>query len=127
MVSAAAAMDAVVDLVAAGGSLVAVAFRLTAADDPEVGPLLMPAVAPRLSRTPGGVRWPGPRLGQHTDEVLAEAGLDDDAPFPERELGTPRGRQGAPRKKVALPEGWLDDTDGRGAHLREDVDETTGG
>ena len=48
-------------------------------EDPELGPLLMPAVAPRLSRTPGGVRWPGPRLGQHTDEVLAEAGLDDDA------------------------------------------------
>ena len=59
------------------------------------------------------------------DELLA--GLDDDAPFPERELGTPRGRQGAPRKKVVLPDGWLDDTDGRGAHLREDVDETTGG
>ena len=53
--------------------------------------------------------------------------LDDTAPFPERELVTPRGRQGAPRKKVVLPEGWLDDTDGRGAHLREDADETTGG
>lgn len=47
-------------------------------DDPEVGELLVPAVAPRLSRTPGSVRWPGPRLGQHTDEVLAEAGLSDD-------------------------------------------------
>ena len=58
------------------------------------------------------------------DELLA--GLDDTAPFPERELGTPRGRQGAPRKRVVLPDGWLDDTDGRGAHLREDVDETTG-
>ncbi len=44
-------------------------------DDPEVGPLLMPAPAPRLSRTPAEVRWPGPRLGAHTDEVLAEAGL----------------------------------------------------
>jgi len=59
------------------------------------------------------------------DELLA--GLDDTAPFPERELGTPRGRQGAPRKRVVLPDGWLDDTDGRDAHLREDVDETTGG
>jgi nifR3 family TIM-barrel protein len=59
-------------------------------------------------------------------DVLLD-GLDDDAPFPERELGTPRGRQGAPRKKVVLPDGWLDDTDGRGAHLREDADETTGG
>jgi nifR3 family TIM-barrel protein len=54
-------------------------------------------------------------------------GLDGDEPFPERELGTPRGRQGAPRSKVVLPEGWLDDTDGRGSHLREDADETTGG
>lgn len=44
-------------------------------DDPEVGRLLMPAPAPRLSRTPAEVRWPGPRLGAHTDEVLAEAGL----------------------------------------------------
>jgi nifR3 family TIM-barrel protein len=59
-------------------------------------------------------------------DVLLD-GLAGDAPFPERELGTPRGRQGAPRKKVVLPEGWLDDTDGRGAHVREDTDETTGG
>jgi nifR3 family TIM-barrel protein len=59
------------------------------------------------------------------DELLED--LDDAAPFPERELGTPRGRQGAPRKKVVLPDGWLDDTDGRGSHLREDADETTGG
>ena len=50
---------------------------LAEVDDPDVGPLLMPAVAPRLSRTPGGIRWPGPRLGQHTDEVLADAGLDE--------------------------------------------------
>lgn len=59
------------------------------------------------------------------DDLLA--GLDGDAPFPERELGTPRGRQGAPRKKVVLPDGWLDDTDGRGSHVREDAVETTGG
>jgi crotonobetainyl-CoA:carnitine CoA-transferase CaiB-like acyl-CoA transferase len=43
--------------------------------DAEVGPVLMPAPAPRLSRTPTAVRWAGPRLGQHTDEVLTEAGL----------------------------------------------------
>ena len=46
---------------------------------------------------------------------------------PRARAGHPAGRQGSPRKKVVLPEGWLDDTDGRGAHLREDADETTGG
>lgn len=38
--------------------------------------LAMPAVVPRLSDTPGEIRWPGPALGEHTDEVLAELGLD---------------------------------------------------
>jgi alpha-methylacyl-CoA racemase len=31
----------------------------------------------KLSRTPGGVRAPGPVLGEHTDEVLAAAGYSD--------------------------------------------------
>ncbi|SCL28009.1 alpha-methylacyl-CoA racemase [Micromonospora rhizosphaerae] len=35
-----------------------------------------PAPAPRFSGTPTGVRRPPPRPGEHTDEVLAEAGLD---------------------------------------------------
>ena len=38
----------------------------------------LPGPAPRFSRTPGAVRWPGPALGAHTDEVLAAAGLDDE-------------------------------------------------
>ena len=59
------------------------------------------------------------------DALLAE--LDPGEPFPESILGAPRGRQGSPRKRVVLPEGWLDDTDGRGAVVREDADETTGG
>nr|KAJ3417926.1 hypothetical protein HK105_000583 [Polyrhizophydium stewartii] len=42
-----------------------------------------PAAAPRLSRTPArpsrdGVALPEPRIGQHTTEVLAEAGLSED-------------------------------------------------
>jgi len=37
--------------------------------------------------------------------------LDPDEPFPVAALGTPRGRQGSPRR-VVLPEGWLEDTDG---------------
>jgi nifR3 family TIM-barrel protein len=58
------------------------------------------------------------------DRLLAE--LDPDEPFPVSELGAPRGRQGSPRR-VALPEGWLDDTDGTSLHLTEDASETTGG
>ncbi len=57
--------------------------------------------------------------------LLAE--LDPDEPFPVAELGAPRGRQGSPRQRVVLPEGWLDDTDGTGCGLREDASETTGG
>jgi hypothetical protein len=44
-----------------------------------------------------------------------------------QELGTPRGRQGAPRKRVVLPEGWLDDTDGHGCVIAEDAYDTSGG
>jgi formyl-CoA transferase len=30
----------------------------------------MQNVAPKLSRTPGSVRWPGPELGEHNDEIF---------------------------------------------------------
>ncbi|MBC8022785.1 MAG: CoA transferase [Burkholderiales bacterium] len=36
--------------------------------------LLLPGIVPKLSETPGGTRWVGPRLGEHTDEVLTAAG-----------------------------------------------------
>ncbi|MBL8555878.1 MAG: CoA transferase [Phenylobacterium sp.] len=40
------------------------------------GPIRMQNAFPKLSATPGRVRWPGPALGEHTDAVLAErAGL----------------------------------------------------
>lgn len=63
-------------------------------------------------------------LGELTS-LLEE--LDPDEPFPASVLGAPRGRQGSPRSRVVLPDGWLDDTDGRGSVLQEDADETTGG
>ena len=47
------------------------------------------------------------------DRLLAE--LDPTEPFPVSELGAPRGRQGSPRDRVVVPEGWLDDTDGGGS------------
>ena len=39
-------------------------------------PLAVPAVTPKLSATPGQTRWLGPRLGEHTDEVLGALGYD---------------------------------------------------
>ncbi len=38
-------------------------------EDPEIGPFPMQNVVPRLTGTPGEVRWTGPALGQHNDEV----------------------------------------------------------
>ena len=36
---------------------------------PELGPFPMQNVAPRLSATPGSVRWVGPELGAHNEEI----------------------------------------------------------
>jgi formyl-CoA transferase/CoA:oxalate CoA-transferase len=41
-------------------------------DHPSVGKVRVVGVPMRLSSTPGSVRTPSPRLGQHTDEVLRE-------------------------------------------------------
>lgn len=38
--------------------------------------LSIPAVVPRLSATPGGTKWLGPALGEHTQEVLEDLGYD---------------------------------------------------
>ena len=40
-----------------------------AVEDPDIGEFPMQNVIPRLSETPGKVRWTGPKLGQHNDEV----------------------------------------------------------
>ena len=39
-------------------------------EDPEIGAFPMQNVVPRLTGTPGEVRWTGPALGQHNDEVF---------------------------------------------------------
>ncbi|MEV8541200.1 CoA transferase [Streptomyces sp. NPDC051572] len=38
--------------------------------DADLGTVAMPTVPFRLSRTPGSIRWAGPRLGEHTEELL---------------------------------------------------------
>jgi crotonobetainyl-CoA:carnitine CoA-transferase CaiB-like acyl-CoA transferase len=46
--------------------------------DPQLGTVTMSAPTPRLSETPGSIRWAGPALGAHNAEVYAgELGLSD--------------------------------------------------
>ena len=40
--------------------------------------LLLPGMVPKLSETPGETRWIGPRLGEHTDELMRSLGYADD-------------------------------------------------
>jgi crotonobetainyl-CoA:carnitine CoA-transferase CaiB-like acyl-CoA transferase len=43
-------------------------------------PLKIPAILPKLNKTPGSTRWPGPTLGEHNKQVLGELlGLSTDA------------------------------------------------
>ncbi|EXI93054.1 MAG: Succinyl-CoA:(R)-benzylsuccinate CoA-transferase subunit BbsF [Candidatus Accumulibacter sp. BA-94] len=45
--------------------------NVVAIDDEDLGEtIIVPSVIPRLSKTPGKIQHLGPKLGQHTDEVL---------------------------------------------------------
>src|SRR4029077_10784300 len=45
--------------------------------DADMGNFPMHHVIPRLSKTPGAIRTPAPRLGEHNRALLAEAGVDE--------------------------------------------------
>ena len=48
-------------------------------EQPELGPVRLLGLPIKFSRTPGDATRPAPALGEHTEEVLREAGLDADA------------------------------------------------
>ena len=52
---------------------------ITTVEDEELGPIKMQNVIPRLNGSPGAIRWAGPPMGKHTDEVLEEIGYDASA------------------------------------------------
>ena len=47
-------------------------------DHPEAGPIAMFRSAPRFAKTPSDVRRAPPMLGEHTEEVLREAGVSEE-------------------------------------------------
>ncbi len=50
---------------------------LTDVPHPEFGTVKQVGVSVKLSETPGAIRSPAPSRGQHTEEILREAGLSD--------------------------------------------------
>ena len=44
--------------------------------DPRFGTVIHAGIVPHVPDDPGEVRWPGPAVGQHTDEILGELGLE---------------------------------------------------
>jgi succinyl-CoA:(S)-malate CoA-transferase subunit B len=53
--------------------------NLVAVDEPETGEtIIVPSVVPKLSETPGQIKHLGPKLGEHTNEVLRDLlGMQD--------------------------------------------------
>ena len=52
-----------------------------------VGPLKVPGVLPKLSRTPGRIGTGGPQLGEHSEDILAGLGLSEEQVAGLRERG----------------------------------------
>ncbi len=45
---------------------------------PDGKPFKMPGIVPKLSDTPGGVDWVGPKLGEHNQQVLSSLGYSSE-------------------------------------------------
>jgi len=53
--------------------------NIVGVEDPEIGEVPMQNVVPKLTETPGEVRWTGPALGEHNEEVYGGVlGMSDE-------------------------------------------------
>ena len=58
-----------------------------AATLPDGTPIHLPGIVPKLAETPGGTEWLGPKLGEHTSEILAGLGFSPEEILALREKG----------------------------------------
>lgn len=48
-------------------------------DDKDMGPVHMPGIVPKMSKTPGQIKWSGPSIGEHNEEIFLQyLGLSED-------------------------------------------------
>jgi crotonobetainyl-CoA:carnitine CoA-transferase CaiB-like acyl-CoA transferase len=64
---------------------------VTELQQPGIGPVRQLGVPVKMSRTPGRADRPAPALGEHTDEVLREAGYGEEEITAMKESGAAAG------------------------------------
>lgn len=48
-------------------------------DDKDIGTVHMPGIVPKMSKTPGQIKWSGPAIGEHNEEIYRQyLGLSED-------------------------------------------------
>ena len=76
-------------------------------EQPELGPVRLLGLPIKFSRTPGDPARPAPALGEHTEEVLREAGFEDGEIGELTESGVAAGPNAANLARAVSCDDWL--------------------